>query len=152
MHVSQLSPALIKVVIVDDDPLVVRLLRLHAENYGFTVDACTASDEALETVQEGGVDILVTDLNMPGMSGWDLIKKVRATEDGAFIRIIVVSGEVSDMDKTLADDLDCDAIFEKQTIEMTNLVNKIEELALDCRNAKQDASWENFAKSSDIFR
>ncbi|MFT5698497.1 MAG: CheY-like chemotaxis protein [Desulforhopalus sp.] len=67
------------ILVVDDEPLLVRLNKRQLENAGYTVSVSTASLEALEMLSKalGKYSLLLTDLTMPGLSGLELIRKVR---------------------------------------------------------------------------
>lgn len=66
------------VLVVDDEPLLVRLNKRRLENDGYNVSVTTSSLDALDLVLKdpGEYDILLTDLTMPGLSGIELIQKV----------------------------------------------------------------------------
>ncbi|WP_461148235.1 response regulator [Spirosoma pulveris] len=77
---------------MDDDPSI-RLLVQHGLKRHFDLTICSNGLEALEWFQEGNqLDIIVTDLNMPSLTGQDLIKRIRSSARGQHIPIIVVSG------------------------------------------------------------
>lgn len=67
------------ILVVDDEPLLVRLNKRQLENSGFTVSVSTESRDALEQLTKApdSFDLLLTDLTMPGLSGTELIKEVR---------------------------------------------------------------------------
>ena len=67
-----------RVLIVDDDPDLCRLLQAELEGTGFAVQTRTSAAAAIEVLQAGAVDAVVTDLQMPGTSGADLCARVVA--------------------------------------------------------------------------
>ena len=66
------------VLVVDDEPLLVRLNKRRLENDGYSVSVTTTSLDALDlvTVNPEKYDLLLTDLTMPGLSGRELIQKI----------------------------------------------------------------------------
>jgi CheY-like chemotaxis protein len=69
----------LRVLLVDDDEAVRAPLASSLEDAGFSVLSAESAERALDMLRSGlWVDALVTDLSMPGMSGWDLIREVRS--------------------------------------------------------------------------
>ena len=83
-----------KILIVDDFSTMRRIIKNLLRDLGFnnTVEA----DDGLTAwpiLEQGGIDFLVTDWNMPGMQGIDLLKKVRADEKLGSMPILMVTAE-----------------------------------------------------------
>jgi two-component system chemotaxis response regulator CheY len=83
-----------KILIVDDFSTMRRIIKNLLRDLGFnnTVEA----DDGLTAwpiLEAGGIDFLVTDWNMPGMQGIDLLKKVRADENMATLPVLMVTAE-----------------------------------------------------------
>lgn len=70
-----------KVLIVEDDPLV-RIMAVEAlEEVGFEVLEAETGERALELCREGSADVLFTDIRLPGpINGWDIAEKCRAAK------------------------------------------------------------------------
>jgi two-component system KDP operon response regulator KdpE len=99
------APAL-KVLVVDDEPPIRRFLRtsLGAQNYQVT-DAETGQ-EALDLIKREKFDLVVLDLGLPGMDGFDVIVKLR--EAGSDVPIVVLSSRSDEAGKVKALDLGAD--------------------------------------------
>lgn len=69
--------ALGKILLVDDDHSLVRALKMQLEAASYSVLAATSVQNALELLKTSEIDVVITDLNLPGESGMDLLKKVR---------------------------------------------------------------------------
>ena len=67
----------INILVVDDTEDVVSLLKDGLESYGQTVFAAHSGEEALEIYDESHVDLVICDLGMPGLTGWDVGRAVR---------------------------------------------------------------------------
>ncbi|MBE0434999.1 MAG: chemotaxis response regulator CheY [Methylomicrobium sp.] len=83
-----------KILIVDDFSTMRRIIKNLLRDLGFT-NTAEADDgkTALPRLKSGGIDFLVTDWNMPGMSGLDLLKAVRADPDLATLPVLMVTAE-----------------------------------------------------------
>ncbi|MGD0878867.1 MAG: response regulator [Anaerolineales bacterium] len=68
---------IIKILIVDDNPAIADTLADILEVKGFTVHAAASGAEALQILKEAPVDILLTDVKMPGMNGLELYRETR---------------------------------------------------------------------------
>jgi DNA-binding response OmpR family regulator len=68
----------IKVLIIDDDLAMTDLLSLLLKSYGLEVSVVNDSQEGLETVKRDTPDIILLDLMMPGKTGWDVCREIRA--------------------------------------------------------------------------
>ncbi|MGZ9223063.1 MAG: response regulator transcription factor [Anaerolineales bacterium] len=67
----------IKILVIDDDSAVTDLLSLLLRSQGFDVSATTNSTEGLSQIREDAPDVVVLDLMMPEMDGWQICKAVR---------------------------------------------------------------------------
>ncbi|MDJ0851633.1 MAG: response regulator [Myxococcota bacterium] len=65
------------VLAVDDEPAATRILRLQLENAGYEVETAGDGLAALERLRERAFDVLVTDLEMPRMDGYELCQAIR---------------------------------------------------------------------------
>jgi DNA-binding NtrC family response regulator len=85
-----------RILVVDDEPAMRAGLGEVLGRGGFAVEQAATAEEALEKLQAGSVDLLVTDLRLPGMSGLDLIREARGAgiETGAIV--ITAHGTVED--------------------------------------------------------
>jgi PAS domain S-box-containing protein len=68
----------IKVLVVDDDEDARDVLRAALNNYGAEVTTATGAPQALDTLASENIDVLVSDINMPEIDGYELIRRVRA--------------------------------------------------------------------------
>jgi two-component system, OmpR family, response regulator MtrA len=68
----------IKVLIIDDDSAMTDLLSLLLTGYGLEVSIANDSQQGLESVKNEAPDIILLDLMMPGKTGWELCREIRA--------------------------------------------------------------------------
>lgn len=88
------APGKPRVLVVDDDPLMLRLYELEMAGWGMDLEVVKANNgfEALIRIGEQRPDLLVSDLNMPGMDGFRMIRTLREDSGTAGMNMIVVSG------------------------------------------------------------
>jgi len=66
------------ILAVDDEAHILHVVSLKLKNAGYTVLTARDAEEALEVAAAGPIDLLITDFQMPGMSGVDLARKLHA--------------------------------------------------------------------------
>jgi DNA-binding response OmpR family regulator len=90
------------ILCVDDHEQSLSIRKVILETRGYRVIACTGGEQALVAFNDGGVDLVLTDLIMPGMSGNDLVERVKQLSPAT--PVILFSGQVKIYDQdTLAD-------------------------------------------------
>ncbi len=65
-----------KILIADDEPHVLRVMKMSLENEGYAVDTCANGMEALAHIERQHPDILITDIQMPQMTGEELCRHI----------------------------------------------------------------------------
>lgn len=84
----------IKILVVDDFSTMRRIIKNLLRDLGFTnVDEADDGKTALPILKQGHIDFLITDWNMPEMTGIDLLKAVRADASLAHIPVLMVTAE-----------------------------------------------------------
>ena len=82
----------LKVLLVDDDPLLSDYLALQMEGLGCEVTTAQEGCEALSILRSGDIQLLVTDWHMPGMDGMELVREARATgEKESYLHIAMMT-------------------------------------------------------------
>jgi two-component system response regulator VicR len=90
-----------RVVVIEDDPAMIQLIALILENHSFEVISATGGPEGLEAIAREKPDLVLLDLMMPGMSGWDVYQQMKADEYMETVPVIVVTAKARNIDKTL---------------------------------------------------
>lgn len=80
-----------KILVVDDEPRNVKILQIHLQSRGYTVLTAGDGDEALQVVLDEKPDIILLDINMPKVDGFEVVASVRADTKTAFIPIIMIT-------------------------------------------------------------
>ncbi len=79
------------ILVVDDDPNIRRMLVVALEREGYRIHEATNGREALEIMRAGETELVVLDLMMPEVSGWDVLVKRAADPELQKIPVIVIS-------------------------------------------------------------
>ena len=85
-----------KVLIIEDEEAIADLEKDYLELSGFEVKICNTGDEGLQTALREEFDLIVLDLMLPGLDGFEVCKKIREEKN---IPIIMVSAKKEDIDK-----------------------------------------------------
>lgn len=101
------------IIIVDDDPMVGELSRDLLTDAGYTVTLVQDSLEAIPTIKAQMPRLIVTDIMMPGITGMDICKSVKADPALRHMKIIVVSGKSYEVEKQRAFQLGADFFLQK---------------------------------------
>ena len=134
-----------KIMIAEDDPDIVELLRLYLDNAGFSV--CYAYDglSALKLFEEEDPDIVIADIMMPGINGFELTKRIRETSG---VPIIILSAKKLDSDKILGLDIGADDYVTKPF----NPLEIIARVKANLRRVNKLGNIETAEERTDIIR
>ncbi len=94
-----------KILVVDDDKNICELLRLYMENDGYTVSLAYDGESALKVFNDFKPDIVLLDIMLPKMDGWQVCREIRKTSDTP---IIMVTAKGETFDKVLGLELGAD--------------------------------------------
>ena len=99
-----------RVLIVDDEPQIRRVMRTALESHGYEPYEARTGEEGLEALREFDPDVILLDMNMPGMGGMAACRALRVSSD---VSIIVLSVRSSESDKIAALDAGADDYMTK---------------------------------------
>jgi DNA-binding response OmpR family regulator len=99
------------VLLVDDEPSILQLARLYLEREGYRVEQATDGEKALESVNRLQPDIVVLDIMLPKLDGFEVCKRLRASKQEAAILMLTARDE--DIDKILGLELGADDYLTK---------------------------------------
>jgi two-component system chemotaxis sensor kinase CheA len=117
-------------ILVVDDSITTRTLEKNIlEAAGYTVRLATDGQEALSDIASGGVpDLIVTDVAMPRMNGFELTQRIKGDEHMGDTPVILVTSLDSDEDKARGIEVGADAYIVKSGFDQDNLLETIEQL------------------------
>jgi two-component system alkaline phosphatase synthesis response regulator PhoP len=98
------------ILVVDDEANIVELARLYLEREGFRVGSAGDGTAALEQVEKEPPALMVLDVMLPGLDGYDVCRRVRAKSD---LPIIMVTARDDDIDKIIGLELGADDYMTK---------------------------------------
>jgi len=81
-----------KILIAEDEPLMRKTICMKLEKEGYTVDSCVDGKEALQKLEEGFPDIVITDIMLPYASGLEILQFVKKKEQPNCCNCIVRAG------------------------------------------------------------
>ncbi len=87
-----------KVLVVDDEKLIVKGIRFSLEQDGMTVECAYDGEEALEAVKKDRYDVILLDVMLPKLTGFEVCQQIREFSD---VPIIMLTAKGDDMDKIL---------------------------------------------------
>jgi two-component system, OmpR family, alkaline phosphatase synthesis response regulator PhoP len=101
------------ILVVDDDKDILRLVSSYLQQAGFVVMLALDGETALHTVRRERPDLLLLDLMLPGIDGWDITSTIRSDASVASIPIIMLTAKVDDNEKILGLELGADDYITK---------------------------------------
>jgi DNA-binding response OmpR family regulator len=119
-----------KILIVDDEPDVVRYLTVLLENNGFATIGAADGHEGMEKVQSDHPDLVVLDISMPKESGIKLYRNLQDSKEYSGIPVVMLTGVSREFERFISTRSQVrppDAYFEKP-VDDVKLVEKIREL------------------------
>jgi len=99
-----------KILIIEDEPELVKVMRSYLENAGFTVIAETRGDTGLTAWQTNKPDLVVLDLNLPGLDGLDVAREIRRASNTP---IIMVTARIEEAEQLVGLELGADDYLTK---------------------------------------
>jgi two-component system alkaline phosphatase synthesis response regulator PhoP len=96
------------IVIIDDDKEIVRLLRSYLEQAGYVVRVAYDGPTGLDLLRSERAALLLLDLMLPGMDGWEITRRIRSEASLAPTPIIMLTARIEDSDKILGLELGAD--------------------------------------------
>lgn len=96
-----------KVLLVEDDPFLIDIYTTKLKEEGFLVDIATTGQDCLEKLEKERFDLLILDIVLPGIDGWEILEKIKKERDKKIIKkdfkILVLSnlGQKEEIEKGL---------------------------------------------------
>ncbi len=96
------------ILVVDDEPNIIELARMYLEQEGFRVQSASDGAKALEMIARQPPAVMVLDLMLPEVDGWDVCRRVRAGSAAPDLPIIMLTARDDDVDKIVGLELGAD--------------------------------------------
>ncbi|MGD9212392.1 MAG: response regulator [Desulfobacteraceae bacterium] len=121
-----------KILIVDDEPNIVIPIQFLMEQNGYTVIVAFNGNDAIKAVSTFQPNLIILDLMLPGIDGFEICQRIRENADWSHIKIVIVTamGQEANIAKGMA--LGADAYIVKP-FSNAYMVQQIKSLLTDCR-------------------
>lgn len=145
-----------RILVVDDEAAACRMLSKWIQRAGYACETAPDGETALNFLSDATCDVIITDINMPGMDGIELVQRVKATSD---IHVIVMTGQGHDYTyETIIAEGASDFIEKpvspkelilrlKRVLRERNLLQQQRQTLAEMQHAKEEAEKANQAKS-----
>tara|TARA_R110002049_G_scaffold53368_2_gene149386 strand:- start:230 stop:604 length:375 start_codon:yes stop_codon:yes gene_type:complete len=118
-----------KVLVVDDEPNIVLSLEFLMEQAGFEVVTAEDGEQALARVSDSQPDLLLLDISLPGISGFDVLERLRSEEATSDLAIIMLTAHGRDVEREKGMALGADDYITKP-FSTQALVEKVKKLLM----------------------
>ena len=88
-----------RILVVDDEPDITALVAYHLARSGYRVSTAGTGQEALKAAREERPDVVVLDLMLPGLSGYDVLRELRRHPDTADVGVILLTARREEADR-----------------------------------------------------
>jgi DNA-binding response OmpR family regulator len=117
-----------RIIIVDDEPDIANSLKVGLERNGLKVDAYTDSSKALAEYKPGDYDLLITDIRMPKINGFELVREIRKVDRSIPVWFLTAFEVYYDEFTKMFPNLDV-KYFIRKPVSASELAKKIEEIS-----------------------
>ena len=115
-----------QILLVEDDPMNRDLIARYLQWEGYQVSTAADGAEAIASVKTKRPDLILMDMKLPVMDGWQATKQLKSSEETRKIPIIALTAYALTEDRTQAIDAGCDA-YETKPVDFTRLLVKLQE-------------------------
>ncbi len=116
---------MVKILLVEDNELNRDMLSRRLGRKGFEVEVAVDGRAGLERALAGGFDLILMDMSLPELDGWEATKKIRADPRGATVPIIALTAHAMPGDREKALAAGCDD-YDSKPVDLDRLLGKIE--------------------------
>jgi DNA-binding response OmpR family regulator len=94
-----------RILVVDDDPVILRLIEVNLDLEGFEVVTASRGEDAIAKARDTNPDLILLDLMMPEMSGWEIAERIQSDSATAGIPLVFLSARTQDEDRRRGEEL-----------------------------------------------
>jgi two-component system phosphate regulon response regulator PhoB len=116
-----------KILLVEDDDSLASVYQMRLEAEGFIVKRAANGEEALAAAIASAPDLVLLDVMMPKVSGFDVLDIMRNTPETANLKVIMLTALSQESDKQKAKDLGVDDYLVKSQVVISDVVQKVKE-------------------------
>lgn len=123
-----MSNSIQKILLVEDDTFISQMYLASFTNEGFSVDIAMDGEDGLQKAENGTYDIVILDLMLPKLSGTEVLERLRRTDRGKTLNVIVLTNLNDPDQKTKVMSLNARAYLDKSSLTPGQLVETIKSL------------------------
>jgi two-component system cell cycle response regulator DivK len=116
-----------RILYVEDDDMSRDVISTRLTRSGYAVVAVEEGQKALDAVSTESFDLIILDMSMPGLSGWETARKLKASPATASIPLLALSAHTMSTDRKKAIESGC-SDFDSKPVNLPRLLGKIEAL------------------------
>jgi len=117
-----------RVLVVDDDEVIRRLIAVNLQLEGFDVETAVDGQDCLNRVSEIDPDVITLDVMMPRLDGWETAVQLRKSPETAHIRVVLITARAQEDDKNHGSRVGADAYLTKP-FDPNEMIRVVRELA-----------------------
>jgi len=114
-----------KILLVEDNEMNRDMLSRRLERRGYTMIIAVDGSEAIERALADRPDLILMDLSLPVIDGWEATRRIKADDRTRSIPVIALTAHAMESDRELARDAGCDD-FDTKPVELARLLEKID--------------------------
>jgi two-component system, OmpR family, response regulator ChvI len=115
-----------KILVVDDEQDITTVIKMALEAHDFEVDAFNKPEDALSNFKAGAYDMMIADIRMPGMSGFELYREVKKIDDNIKVAFMTAFEIYEDEFRKMLPKVDVKC-FIKKPVRMSDLLTRVKE-------------------------
>ncbi len=123
-----------KVIYFEDDKDMVELVRIILGREGYQVEGIAEGQAGIKAVQQNSPDVILLDLMLPDMDGWEIFRQLKHDESTADIPVIVITAKAQSIDKVLGLEIAKVDDYISKPFRPNELVDRVEEVLAGKKN------------------
>lgn len=116
-----------RLLVIEDEPIVLKILVLALEAAGHDLITAEDGNLGLEQAREHKPDLIITDMSLPKLTGWQMIAKIREDSDMGEIPIIALTAHATSEDRVAAYEAGV-SDYEQKPVDIAKLLSRIDDL------------------------
>ena len=114
-----------KILLVDDDEFVVEYLKAHLEEWGYDVLGASGGRSAIDMAVSETPGLIIMDINMPGVTGYEVIAELKGNPQTAGIPIVALTANKTAEDRDHAYEIGCEGYISKPIVDVDVIRNTV---------------------------
>ena len=114
-------------LVADDDPVILRLIQVNLVLEGLEVETADRGEDALAKAKEVAPDVILLDVMMPGMTGWEVARRLKEDGHTSHIPVVFLSARTQEEDRRKGEELGVAAYVSKpfDPVELVETIRRV---------------------------